>query len=330
LTINFQLHCAKIVFYPKHIALFTKKINNFTAVFDSFIMKQAFWKLHISVLLAGCTGLFGKVISLNEGLLVWYRLMLTVLLSTILLAIGRKLQKVAFRDFLYLTGTGAILAFHWLFFFGSIKVSNVSIGVVCFSSVGFFTAILEPIVYRCRISFKEIVLSLLAICGILLIFSFDMRYRYGIILGIVSSALAALFTIVNKRVSANRSTTTVLQYEMLGGFLFVSLVLPFYLHFTPVQTIVPSLLDSFYLFLFAFFCTICCYILQIQSLRKISAFTFNLTYNLEPVYSILFAMVLLNEAKELNAAFYAGLSLIIISVILQMITYSKTQKDLKK
>ena len=288
-------------------------------------MKQAFLKLHLSVLLAGCTGLLGKVISLNEGLMVWYRLMLTVVLIHFFLAVVQKFQKVSLRDFFRLTGTGAILAFHWLFFFGSINVSNVSIGVVCFSSVGFFTAILEPMVYRCRISVREILLSVLSLCGVLLIFSFDMRYRLGIMLGIVSSALAALFTIVNKRVSANRPTTTVLQYEMLGGFLFVSFVLPFYLIYFPVHTIIPSLQDTFYLFLFAFFCTIVVYILQIQSLKKISAFTFNLTYNLEPIYSILFAMLLLNEAKELNIAFYAGLSLIIVSVVLQMYTYKKIE-----
>ncbi|MDR0795612.1 MAG: DMT family transporter [Tannerella sp.] len=290
-------------------------------------MKQAFWKLHISVLLAGCTGLFGKVINLNEGLLVWYRLILTVLLTVIILTVGKKMRKVSFRDFLYLAGTGAILAFHWLFFFGSIKASNVSIGVVCFSTVGFFTAILEPVVYRCRISRKEIILSMLAVVGVLLIFSFDMRYRLGIMLGIVSSILAALFTIVNKRVSANRQTGTVLLYEMTGGFLFVSLILPFYLFFSPVQTILPSMQDGFYLFLFAFFCTIGVYILQIQSLKKISAFTFNLTYNLEPVYSILLAMLLLGETKELNTAFYMGLSLIIISVVMQMLAYMEFKKE---
>jgi len=289
-------------------------------------MKQAFLKLHISVLLAGCTGLFGKIISLNEGLLVWYRLMLTVLLITVILVVGNKLRKVSFRDFLYLAGTGAILAFHWLFFFGSIKASNVSIGVVCFSLVGFFTAILEPLVYRSRISRREIMLSLLSVCGVLLIFSFDMRYRTGIILGIFSSALGALFTIVNKRVSANRPTTTVLLYEMTGGFLFVSSVLPFYLHFFPVATIFPSQSDCLYLFLFAVFCTIGMYMLQIQSLKKISAFTFNLTYNLEPVYSILFAMLLLGEAKELNSAFYAGLILIISSLLMQMLSLMRVAK----
>ena len=285
-------------------------------------MKKAFLQLHISVLLAGCTGLFGKVISLNEGLLVWYRLMLAVVILFFILVVRKKLQKVSLPDFWRLAGTGAILAFHWLFFFGSIKVSNVSIGVICFSMVGFFTAILEPVIYRCRISRREILLSLLAVCGVLLIFSFDMRYRLGIGLGIVSTIFAALFTVVNKRVSANRPTTTVLLYELTGGFLFISLILPFYLFFSPVQTIVPSGIDTFYLFLFAFFCTICQFFLQIQSLKQISAFTFNLTYNLEPIYSILLAMVLLGEAKELNSAFYAGLSLIIISVIMQMVVFN--------
>jgi len=156
-----------------------------------------------------------------------------------------------------------------------------------------------------------------------------MRYRLGIGLGIVSTVFAALFTVVNKRVSANRPTTTVLLYEMTGGFLFISLILPFYLLFSSVQTIIPTGLDCFYLFLFAFFCTICQFFLQIQSLKQISAFTFNLTYNLEPVYSILLAMLLLGEAKELNIAFYAGLSLIIISVVLQMIAYYGSQSSVK-
>ena len=284
-------------------------------------------KLHISILLAGCTGLFGKIINLNEGLLVWYRLLLTVVLFALLLAIQQKLRKISRHDLLRLTGTGAILAIHWLFFFGSINVSNVSIGVVCYSSVGFFTAILEPMIYRCKVSRREILLSLLSVCGVLLIFSFDMRYRLGIILGIVSSVIGALFTVINKKVSTDRPTSTVLLYEMTGGLLFVSLVLPFYLNFFPVRTIIPSLLDCFYLFLFASFCTIGVYILFIQSLKQISAFTVNLTYNLEPIYSIILAILLLGEAKELNSAFYAGLILIIISVLMQMFKYLKYKNN---
>jgi drug/metabolite transporter (DMT)-like permease len=292
-------------------------------------MKQAFIKLHLSILLAGCTGLFGKLITLNEGLLVWYRVLITSLLFTILLMIWRKLHKISLRDFLRIGGVGALLSLHWLFFYGSIKLSNVSIGVVCFSSVGFFTAVFEPLINRRWISRKEILFSLIALCGVVLIFSFDMRYRLGIVLGVISSALAALFMIANKRVSVNRPTSTVLLYEMYGGLLFISLLLPVYLHLFPVETIIPSETDCIYLLLFSFFCTICMYMLQIQALKQISAFTVNLSYNLEPIYSILLAMLIFGEARDLNAFFYVGLSLIVISVIMQMYVVSKNKETSK-
>jgi drug/metabolite transporter (DMT)-like permease len=281
-------------------------------------MKQAFIKLHISILLAGCTGLFGKLISLNEGLLVWYRMLITSLLFTILLVIWKRFCKISLHDFLLISGVGALLSLHWLFFYGSIKASNVSIGVVCYSLTGIFTAVFEPLINRRSISRKEILFSLIALSGVVFIFSFDMRYRLGIGLGIISSALAALFTITNKRVSMKYPTGTTLLYEMYGGLLFISLLIPVYLHFFPVETIIPSKTDFIYLLLFAFFCTICMYILQIQALKKISAFTVNLSYNLEPIYSILLAMLIFGEARDLNASFYVGLSLIIISVIMQM------------
>ncbi|MDR0844325.1 MAG: DMT family transporter [Tannerella sp.] len=292
-------------------------------------MKQAFIKLHLSILLAGCTGLFGKLITLNEGLLVWYRVLITSLLFTILLVIWKKFRKISLHDFLRIGGVGALLSLHWLFFYGSIKASNVSIGVVCYSSVGIFTAIFEPLINHRSISRKEILFSLIALFGVVFIFSFDMRYRLGIGLGIISSALAALFTITNKRVSMKHPTSTTLLYEMYGGLLFISLLIPIYLHFFPVVTIIPSQTDCIYLLLFAFFCTICMYILQIQALKKISAFTVNLSYNLEPIYSILLAMLIFGEARDLNASFYIGLSLIIISVIMQMYIVFKDKGTLK-
>lgn len=293
-------------------------------------MKQAFIKLHLSILLAGCTGLFGKAIALNEGLLVWYRLLITIVLFTGLLVIWKKLYRITWIDFVQMARVGALLSLHWLFFYGSIKASNVSIGVVCFSLVGLFTAIFEPLLNHHRISKREILYSLITLCGVALIFSFDIRYRLGIGLGVISSALAALFTICNKQVSSNRPATTVLLYEMIGGFLFVSLLLPIYLHFFPVQSLIPSRFDWGYLLLFVIFCTIIMYILQIQALKKISAFTVNLSYNLEPVYSILLAMYFFNEAKELNVAFYAGLALIIASLLMQMAFLYKQKKGAHK
>ena len=209
-----------------------------------------------------------------------------------------------------------LLAIHWLFFYGSIKASNVSIGVVCLSLMSFFTALFEPLINRHRISPGEIACSLIGVLGIILIFHFDTRYRLGIGMGILSSALASLFTICNKKVSVGYTSSTMLMYEMGGGFLGLSCLLPLYLSFFPVASILPSLTDLVYLLLFASVCTVLLYILQIQVLKKISAFTFNLTYNLEPIYSIIAAMFLFHEAKELNASFYVGLGLILFSVLL--------------
>lgn len=280
-------------------------------------MRDAFIKLHISILLAGFTGLFGKLVTLNEGLLVWYRMLLAAVMLFLILWGSGKLKRVPFREVLKIAGTGLLLGLHWVFFYGSIKAANVSIGVVCFSLVGFFTALLEPLIIRRRLSIKEILFSLVAVCGIVLIFQFDTRYRTGIIIGVVSSALAALFTITNKKVGVRHSSSMMLLYEMIGGFLGLTCLLPFYLHFFPVKTILPGMINFLYLLLLALVCTIGLYLLQIQVLKQVSAFTVNLSYNLEPVYSIILAMLFFGEAKELNFAFYAGLGLILLSVLLQ-------------
>ena len=279
-------------------------------------MKEAFIKLHVSVLIAGATGIFGRLISLNEGLLVWYRMLFATVMFFLLLWMLGKLKRVSFRDVCKIGSVGMLLAIHWLFFYGSIKASNVSIGVVCLSLMSFFTALFEPLINRHRISLGEIACSLIGVLGIILIFHFDTRYRLGIGMGILSSALASLFTICNKKVSVGYTSSTMLMYEMGGGFLGLSCLLPLYLSFFPVVSILPSLTDFVYLLLFASVCTVLLYILQIQVLKKISAFTFNLTYNLEPIYSIIAAMFLFHEAKELNVSFYVGLGLILFSVLL--------------
>ncbi|MDH6305949.1 drug/metabolite transporter (DMT)-like permease [Parabacteroides sp. PF5-5] len=298
-------------------------------------MRQAFIKLHISILLAGFTGIFGKIITLNEGLLVWYRMLITAIIMLLVLftppnPLKGGLEKrpsfppfrgsggesgggMSFRMF----GVGALLALHWVFFFGSIKASNVSIGVICFALTGFFTALLEPLMNKRRISLKEVAFSLITLLGILLIFHFDARYRTGILLGIVSALLAALFTITNKQLGKEYPSSVMLLYEMIGGFLLLSFLMPFYLYFFPTESIIPTGKDFLYLLVFSVFCTALLYLLQIDVLKTISAFTVNLSYNLEPVYSIIIAMLFLGEAKELNLYFYIGLGLIILSVLLQ-------------
>lgn len=282
-------------------------------------MRDAFLKLHISVLVAGATGLFGRLISLQEIPLVWYRLGLALLLFIPILYYQKALERVPWRAMASIAGVGMLLGIHWIFFYASIRYSNVSIGVVCYALVGFYTALLDPIINKHKFAAREFLYSFLTLMGLALIFHFDVRYRFGIFLGVISTAIAALFTICNKKVTNTYAypTKTFLFYEMIGGFAILTCIIPLYKLNSPEAALVPTVKDAGYLFLLASVCTIGQYMLQIGALRKIPPFTVNLTYNLEPIYSIILAMLIFNEAKELNAAFYVGLFLIILSVVLQ-------------
>ncbi|WP_426293538.1 DMT family transporter [Dyadobacter endophyticus] len=282
-------------------------------------MKQAFIKLHIAIVLAGFTGIFGKLITVNEGLLSWYRIWLAGILMLLILAATKKLERIAFRDFARISLTGLFLGMHWIFFYGSIKYSNISVGVVCFSLAGFFTAIFSPLINRRALVLSELLLSLLTLLGIALIFSFDARYRIGITLGVISSALGSLYMISNERLAHSFKSETATMYAMLGGGIALTPLMPLYGYFFPVETLIPSWSDLGYLLLLAFFCTVVLYMLQTQVLRRISAFTVNLSLNLEPVYTIILAILIYHENKELRWSFYLGLALIILSVILQML-----------
>lgn len=278
--------------------------------------RKAFWQLHISVMLAGFTGLFGKLITLNEVDIVWYRMLFT----SLILMVFTGLPRVGWKKFLQIAGCGALLGLHWMLFYSSIKASNVSIGVVCFALVGFFTAIFEPIVFHRKMSWAELLLSLITVAGLLCIFSFDARYRYGIAIGVVSSAVCALYAIFNKKVSVGVRSRTMLMYQMSGGIVGASLIIPLYLMVFPSQqpvVVIPEGSNLWWMLCHALFCTIGMYLLQIQALKQLSAFTVNLTYNLEPCYTILLAFLFFGEARELNLSFYIGISLVILSVLLQ-------------
>ena len=278
--------------------------------------RRGFIQLHLSVMLAGFTGLFGRLITLNEVDIVWYRMLFT----SLILLVFTGLPRVGWHKFLQLCGCGALLGVHWMLFYGSIKASNVSIGVICFSLIGFFTALFEPLIYKRKISWVELLFSLITVAGVLCIFSLDARYRYGIMIGIASSAVCALYAICNKKASVGVRSRTVLMYQMSGGLIMVSAIIPFYLMVFPsLQPVVVIPQDSnvWFMLCHALFCTVGMYLLQIQALKRLSAFTVNLTYNLEPCYTIILAFLIFGEGREINFSFYIGITLILLSVLLQ-------------
>ena len=288
-------------------------------------MRKPFLQLHAAVFLAGFTGILGRLIELNEGWLVWYRLLIASLTLWVLNFFFSKIQRLSARDWLLITGTGCIAALHWVTFYGSIKYANVSVAVVCFSAIGFFTAIFEPVILRKKIQWTECMLGLLAIAGIGIIFHFDPQYKTGILIGLLSAMLGSLFTIFNGRFVQRLPVETVTLYELTGGWLCLSLLLPLYLQLSPATTWIPTWSDWAWLLVLSWICTVLAFYLSMNALKKISAFTVNLSFNLEPLYTIILAFILFRENRELSSGFFIGLALIVLSVLLQTLKVMKTK-----
>ena len=292
-------------------------------------MKKAFIQLHIAVFLAGFTGLAGRLIDLNEGLLVWYRLFITSVTMWILFYFTKKLRRVAWKDILKLTGVGFLSALHWVTFYGSIKYSNISVALVCFSAVGFFTALLEPWLFRKKMNWIELFLGVLVMIGIYIIFQFDGKYQTGIILGVISAVLIAISMIYFKTFVAKLGSETTLTYQLTGALVSLSLVMPLYLYRFPTDYIIPNLKDWMWLLILAWFCSVIAFQFTGHAIKKLSAFTVNLTFNLEPVYGILLAFMIFKENKLLSIWFFVGLAIILSSLIIHVVLLMKEERKKK-
>ena len=289
-------------------------------------MRKALLQLHMAVFLAGFTGILGVLIDLNEGLLVWYRLFITVVSMWILFLLTRKLQKITKIDILKLTAIGFLAGLHWVTFYGSIKSANVSVALVCFSSVGFFTALFEPLILRVRIKWAEVLLGCMVIAGIYLIFHFDPKFKTGIILGVASAILLAIVMIYLRQFVQRMNPETLLTYQLTGGLVTLSLFLPLYMYHFPTTYIFPSLDDWIWLLILSWFCSVWAFQLTANALKKLSAFTVNLSFNLEPVYGIVLAFALFHENQQLNKWFFIGLGLIAASLFIHIFMMLKDEK----
>ncbi|HEV7780712.1 MAG TPA: DMT family transporter [Chitinophagaceae bacterium] len=291
-------------------------------------MKKAFFQLHAAVFLAGFTGILGKLITLNEGMIVWYRLLLTAITMWILFGLMKKLKKIPLIDILKIGGVGFIAAMHWVTFYGSIKYSNVSVALVCFSSIGFFTALFEPLILKKKMNWIEMLLGLVTLAGIYIIFNFETQFKTGIIIGIISALLASLFPIYNREFLKRINVETMLTWQQTGGLLTLSILLPFYLQRFPADTFIPGLPDLGWLLVLSWFCSVIAFQLSANALKRLSAFTVNLTYNLEPVYGIILAFAVYKENEFLSKWFFAGFGIIAIALIIHIIILARHEKKL--
>jgi drug/metabolite transporter (DMT)-like permease len=288
-------------------------------------MRKAFLQLHAAVLLAGFTGVLGRLITINESLLVWYRMFFAVIALLLLSVFTGKIKWIPFRKMLPLLGIGSIIALHWVFFYGSVKYANVSVSLVCFSAIGFFSSLIDPLISKRKFELVEILLGLMVMFGVYLIFHFDQDFRLGIVMGIVSSFLASLFPIFNKSMVEKYDPDTITFYEMAGGWFMLNLFVPVYMQFMPSQNYLPGWNDLLWLIILSLLCTVLAFNLSVRALSRISPFTVNLSFNPEPVYGILLAFLIFGEHQDLGLSFYAGLLIIFLTVVIQTIRIAKKQ-----
>lgn len=287
--------------------------------------KRSLLQLHLFVFLAGLTAPIGNLIQLNGLVLVFYRMLLTVLVLFPIYLMYQNKAQVPLKEKARLMLIGVLIAIHWVCFYGSIKLANVSIALVCISSVGIFTAFLEPIFLKTKFIWNDIYIGLLSLIGIFFIFQFDIHFRTGILVGLVSALFASIFTIINKRLTTAHSTQTIQTFEMMGGLGFLTMVILAMNAYQQSSFILPTSQDWFWLIILALVCTVLANHLMLNALKKISAFTMNVTLNLEPVYGIMIAILLFQEQKQMGKGFYIGIVLIAVSVLLQMIRVLRQQ-----
>ena len=289
-------------------------------------MKKAYLQLHISIFLWGFTGILGRAIDLNEVMLVWYRLVITVAVLIGMALVRKNIQKVSFNELLRISYVGLPIALHWVCFYGAIKYSNVSVGLSCLATVAVFTSFLEPAMTGRKIHLGELFLALFSAAGMYIIFEFSPQfYRTGIILGLCAAFFGSYFSILNKKRSQHHNSPTITLYELSSALLFLTIIMPLYLYFLPQSKILPDNKDWLLLFVFSIFCTVIPFDLSIKALKKLSVYATSLSINLEPVYGIILAFIFFGEQHELNGGFYIGTAMILIAVMVYMFLKHKAE-----
>lgn len=277
--------------------------------------------LHFTVLIWGFTGVLGELISVSALHLVWYRVGIAAVALLLYFMFVRKPFVVSVAKMLRFMLVGIIVGLHWVFFFHSIKISTVSVTLVTLSSVTLFTAILEPLINRKRISISDIGIGLVIIIGIYFIFKFEFQYFWGIFFGLLCALLASIFSILNAKMVKIDDPTVITFYEMIGAGIGVSVIIGFTDGFGKHMLLGST--DLLYLLLLGVFCTAFAYVLGVAVMRELSAFTVALTVNLEPIYGIILALLIFGEKETMSAGFYMGAVIVLSAVFVYPYVKSK-------
>jgi len=279
--------------------------------------------LHFIVFIWGFTAVLGALISIEAIPLVWYRMLLASLFVLLFIAVKRDSLVLPWKVIAAFCFIGLLIAMHWFAFFAAIKSSNVSITLAMMSTGAFFTSILEPIFFKRKVKAYEVIMGLIVVLGLYIIFNIESGYFYGIVLGLSSAFLGALFAVLNGKYAGKYSASVISFYELFFGMICLTIYLLFTNGFTK-NFFSLSEADIWYLFILASICTAYAFIASLHIMKWLSPYTVMLTVNLEPVYGIILALLILDDAEYMSPQFYMGAIIILITVIIN--GYIKTRR----
>jgi len=284
--------------------------------------------LHIMVIFLGFTGVLGKLITLETPYLVWYRMFIAFIALFLFLLFKKQIKTINKKNILPLLGVGAIVALHWFFFFGAIKVANISVAVICLATSSLFSAFMEPIFFKRKLLKYELLFGLI-VFGALSFMLYEkpenneINYALGYIYGITSAFLGTLFTMFNGRYINKVDAAKITMVEMFGGVIVISLYFLFIGDYSVFTTpLITS--DIIYLILLGTICTAGIFVWMTEIMRHITPYALIMAINLEPIYSIIIGLIIFNDTEVMNLSFYLGSSIILFIVFLD--GYIKNKK----
>lgn len=282
-----------------------------------------YFHLHFIVFIWGFTAVLGDLITIEAVPLVWHRMLLGSLFVLIYIIYNKGMLKISLRSLIKFAFVGLIIALHWLAFFSAVKVSNVSITLAMMSTGAFFASFLEPVFFKRKIISYEVIFGLIVIIGLYIIFKVESEYLSGILFALLASFLGALFSIFNGMLVKSHNASVISFYELLFGVLFITIYVLFTGGFDNTFFKLSGS-DWTYLIILASICTAYAFIASVHVMKWISPYTVMLTTNMEPIYGILLALLILGEKEYMSPTFYLGAIIILITVVLNGII--KTRK----
>jgi drug/metabolite transporter (DMT)-like permease len=273
-------------------------------------------QIHFCVVLWGFTAILGKLITLRALSLVWWRMLIVAIALLLFPRVWRELRAMSWRSIGAYAGIGVLVALHWLSFYGAIKLANASVAATCIAIAPIFLALIEPWVARRPFEPRELLLGIGVVPGVALVVGgIPAGMRLGLVVGVVSALFVACFSAWNKRMAERGGALTVTFIELGSGTAFLTVIAPLLPHSGSLIAI-PSLHDAALLLVLSLACTLLPFALALSALRHVSAFAMQMATNLEPVYAIILAILLLGEQRQLDPLFYIGVVIVLASVVM--------------